>query len=107
MQEMAVERELTLWLVDDGARAIEVARPVGPAVVLVVAVERVGGMRDLSVWLETRRAGLNGAAVGAMTARVLQRRLEPCVPNGRVRHAPAPAGVCPGKEQKCNNNIII
>ena len=82
--------KLTSWfLVDDGGSTGEVAGPAGPAFVLVVVVERVGGMRELGVGLVARRAGLDGAAVRAVAARPVQRRLQPRVPSRRVRRAPA------------------
>nr|ACL53267.1 unknown [Zea mays] len=77
------------FVIHDVGGAVEVARRLGPAVALVVAVERIRGVREPGVGLEARRAGLDGAAVGAVAARVLQRRLQPRVPGGRVRHAPA------------------
>ena len=67
--------ELTGLLVDDGAGTREVAGHGRPALALVVAVERVGGVRSLGVRLEARAAGLDRAAVGAVSARVVQRRL--------------------------------
>lgn len=84
--------ELTGLLVNNRAGAGEVARHSSPAVALVVAVERVRGMGGLVVRLEARSPGLDGAAVRAMAARVVQRRLQPRVPDTRVRHAPACRG---------------
>ena len=96
------EGELTWRLVDNGGGAGEVARPGGAALALVVAVERVRGVGGLGVRLEARRAGLDGAAVGAVTARPVQRLLQPRVTDGRVRHTPArrlcAAGVYGGEE---------
>ena len=79
----------TGFLVDDGSGATEVAGPVGTAVALVVAVERVRGVRSLGVRLEAGAAGLDGAAVGAMAARVVQPLLQQCVPGPWLGHAPA------------------
>ena len=56
---------------------------------LVVAVERVRGVRGLGVGLEALPAGLDGATVGAVAAGVVQGILKPRVPDRRVRHAPA------------------
>ena len=81
--------ELTWCLVHNGAGATEVARPVGPAVTLVVVVECVGRVGNLGVGVEATRAGLDSAAVGAVAARVVQCRLEPRVADRRIRHAPA------------------
>ena len=61
----------------------------GHGPVPAVAVEGVGGVRHHGVGLEARGAWLDGAAVRAVAARVVQRRLQPGVPDGRVRHAPA------------------
>ena len=76
-------------MVDDGSGAGEVARPAGPVIALVVAVERVRGVGDHGVGLEARRAGLDGAAVGAVGAGIVQRLQKPRVPGGLVSHAPA------------------
>ena len=91
------EGELTWRLVDDGGGAGEVACPGGAALALVVAVEGVRGVGGLGVRLEARRAGLDGAAVGAVPARPVQRRLQQRLADARVRHAPARrrvAGAC-------------
>jgi len=78
------------WLlVDNGAGAAEVASLACAPLALVVVVHGVGGVRDLGVRAEARRAGLDGAAIRAVAARVVQRRLQPRVPDPRVRHAPA------------------
>jgi hypothetical protein len=89
----AARLELTWRLVDDGGGAGEVAGPAGSAISLVVAVERMRGVRDLSVRFEARGTGLDGAAVSAVAARVVQCGLQPRVPNGRVRNAPARLGI--------------
>ena len=84
-----MDHKLTWSLVGDGGGAAKVARPGGPMVALVVAVDGVRGVRGLGVGLEARGAGLDGAAVGAVAARVVQPRLQPRVPDRGVRHAPA------------------
>lgn len=76
-------------LVNDVSGASEVTRLIRPLVVLVVAVERVGRVGDLSVGLEAPPAGLDGVAVSAVAAGVVQRRLKARVPDRLVRHAPA------------------
>jgi hypothetical protein len=67
-------------------------------VALVVAVDRKRGVRELRVGLETHRAGLDGAAARAVSARVVQRRLQPRVPGRRVRHASARPVAAPALE---------
>lgn len=85
--------KLTWCDVDDGSGAVEVARAAGPVLALVVAVDRVGGVRDHGVGFVARRPRLDGAAVGAVGAGVVQRRQQPRVAGSLLRHTPAPVGV--------------
>jgi hypothetical protein len=60
-------------------------------VALVVAVQRVGGVRDHGVGLDRSTSRwVDGGAIRAVAARVVQRRLQRrVIPGGGVRHAPA------------------
>lgn len=79
--------ELTRIGVGDGGRAAEVAAG-GDGVLLVVAVEGVGGVVVDGVRVEAAPAGLDRRAVRAVAAGVVQRDLQRRRARALARHAP-------------------
>lgn len=72
--------------VDDLGDTVEVAGEGRAALALKVVIEGVGGVGEPGVGVPAGRPGLDGAAVGHVSARVVQRRLQPLLPHLRLGH---------------------
>jgi hypothetical protein len=73
---------------DNGGGAAEVAGAAGRLVLLPVAVEREGGVREHGVGVVARAAGQDGVALGAGAARVVHGLLDDGVRHRGLGHAP-------------------